>query len=205
MAETPDFDNMSIEEMYEDQTLIDGTVYYLDYFHHAMYLLSAMQVTHDSLVKLEKKTTKNLFEHRSMMGLFFNLIFLTSQVIENLIKARSLYDLKVTGKWKKFTTLKTVQQKYWKCGGHEVGKIINSSNISITEDEKKLLEQIEPFFIWGGRYPHPFLRKDYVKNMQNNRQVSFSANTIKILEGMFDRFVDDMELGKYLKYEKGID
>ncbi len=182
---------MSMEEFYKHPDVIDGTVYYLDYFDHSCYLRYALQEIYKIFEELIR-ASPNETRRYTTLGLLYTMVFLTSQVLENLIKSRSLFTLKKDSKLYEFRTLENVVKNYWKSSGHDLKKIIEVSKIEINDEEKRLMDEIEPFFFWGGRFPHPFKQKDYIKVQKNNIRLNYKPERLEILDNMTRRFAKEM-------------
>jgi hypothetical protein len=197
MDELKEDKSFDFDELYKNPNTVDGTVHFMDYFDHALYLRFAL---HENELFFRRRWSEVRHEKSNYtgLGILFTLIFLTSNIIENLVKARSLYNLKKENLLKTYPTLKMVKDNYWKCNGHEILRIANNSGIQLEEGELELLKTLEPFFVWGGRYPHPFKRDDYVRINKGNNKEYYSTKTPKIIDGMFKRFAEEMMIKERL-------
>ncbi|WP_430810644.1 MULTISPECIES: hypothetical protein [unclassified Carboxylicivirga] len=91
--------------------------------------------------------------------------------VELIFKSRALYEERENieaGKINNYNELK----KKWGKNGHVIQNILDYYQIDISEHEQLMIEELQPFMIWAGRFPFP-LNDDLAKHYEvGNKSLS---------------------------------
>ena len=146
------------------------------------------------LLQFNKKE-KGDNEYRNV-ALYNSSMLLYAVSVENLLKAIGLFrelDLINSGKIRTFREF----MKKWKDGdsGHNYSKLIDYYNIEISEDEDKVLSELQNFSIWAGRFPFPLIDSEIDKFESNLRSPGkLNAKYENILSNFIERFLKEMDV-----------
>lgn len=148
-------------------------------------LLRSFQILADqSLADIKELTTEDIEEHQPSVSSV--AMMLGALAIENLLKAiavsKNSNPFDERGKFSYQT--------------HDLLKLANEISISLDEDEKRLLERLEQFQSWGGRYPTALNSEDLRPRALPNG--GFSSRTTISLPTDFN---DIKKIVKKLKQE----
>ncbi len=101
-------------------------------------------------------------EMNEKLALFESFMLLLGLSVENMIKGYVIINYQLNNTSTSFKNLKELKNKA--CGGnngHELSKILASCDFEVYKAEKDLLERLETFVKWAGRYPIPQDRQKF--------------------------------------------
>lgn len=114
-------------------------------------------------------------DQKNSYSLFESFMLLLGFSWENKIKGYALIKYKKNNPPKLFKNLKEIKQEVWGGNnGHELSKILDSCDFEIYKSEKELLERLETFLMWAGRYPIPTDRQKFDDAKRGNQIKSYS-------------------------------
>jgi hypothetical protein len=127
-----------------------------------------------------------------IQALWDSYYLLIGHSFENLIKGLSIENNRSA------KSLEEIFKKWKYNSGHEISKIAQDNLSNLTEEEFKILEKLETYIIWAGRYNLPRNADKYV-NEQN--RLFFDSKDFKRINVLYDK-IRDILLQTFEKNEK---
>jgi hypothetical protein len=127
-----------------------------------------------------------------ILALWDSYYLLIGQSFENLIKALSIENNR---------SAKSIDEIYkkWKYNsGHEISKIAQDNISNLSEGDSKILEKLETYIIWAGRYHLP---RNVDKYINEESRLYFDSKDIKTINVLYAK-IRDILLDTYDKNEK---
>jgi hypothetical protein len=121
------------------------------------------------------------YQHEDKIVALWNSYFLLiGHAFENLIKGLSIENNRA------FSSYGEIFDTLWKkySLGHGVSRIAKDNLFDLTDTEFKILEKLEIFVIWAGRYPLP---KKFEKYLSDKSRLFYDTNDYQIMNALFDR------------------
>jgi len=122
----------------------------------------------------------------TQLALMKSHLLLLGLAFENLIKGISVL------LFNDFSSFNELKQKYWKISkGHEIYQLAQNIGIILNEQESFLLDRLEQFILWAGRYPTPTTKEVYLTNFIYNNKLWFLRTDPEVSNMLFDRLIRD--------------
>lgn len=121
-------------------------------------------------------------------GYFYSTLLLRALVLENLIKARVLYQMKKEHIISKYQNLNDIISYEWKKYSHNPIKLCEKYEIELNDQEVELITNYLDFMDWAGRFPFPRSKN----NIKSEQVLSGLDN--EMIEALINRFSFEMEL-----------
>jgi hypothetical protein len=81
----------------------------------------------------------------------------------------------------------------WAGSGHVSRRLAQEAGVDLTEDEARVVDRLEVFTTWGGRYPVPLdALKAAPPEGETRPPASWSSDDFPILEGLYERLKADL-------------
>ncbi|MCK5136638.1 MAG: hypothetical protein KAR19_12670 [Bacteroidales bacterium] len=106
--------------------------------------------------------------------------------IELIIKARILYEKREAIESEEIKSHENISRE-WHHNGHNVLWLIKHYSIELNTDEKHLVEILQPFMIWAGRFPFPRKEHDILDYEQGEKQLSYPNSIDKYVLKFIER------------------
>jgi hypothetical protein len=142
---------------------IRKSLHYSTYIEHSLSLKSAADENLMLFISLQKDPFTEANRIKGL-GLYRSTLLLYSVSLELILKARALFFEIENIKAKKIKDYNDFLNK-WKneSNGHLFARLLDSYSISLKPEEKLLIENLQPYTIWDGRYPFPLKEKQVVE------------------------------------------
>lgn len=171
---------------------IRQSLHYCTYIEHS----KSMKLAADENTKLFIVSQKSMFSEEQrilQLGLFRSSMLLYALSVELILKARGLFieiDSIISGKIKTYSDF---SQRWKKRSGHEFNGLIEYYKIELTSSETKIINNLQPYSIWAGRFPYPMNEDDVVKFEKGNGDSGFlSEGFIIKMEEFFESQISNM-------------
>ena len=167
--------------------------------HHGTYIEHAqcLKLAADENVRLFDKYAPifNIEEDRKRsLGLYSSSMLLCALCLENIFKARALYCEKENIENGNIKTFNDFLKKWnKKSNGHEFNKIIEFYNIDITNEENKIIAELQSYTIWNGRFLYP-RDEELIKVFESGEGNwgELSLNYIDLIGKLINRQINEM-------------
>jgi len=147
-----------------------------------------------TLFSSQFRSNKRGSEEFKNVALYYSTMLLYAVCVENLFKAIGLYHENSSIQNGRIKTYKDFMKK-WKSNssGHYFSDLIDYYNISITDQESKVLKELQNFSIWAGRFPFPLPEEEIEKFENNSLHVGkMNGRYERILADLFERNISMM-------------
>jgi len=121
-------------------------------------------------------------------GFFHATLLLRAVAIENLIKARVLFQMQKDNSISKYNSIKEIINIEWGRDAHQALGLCKKYHINLVEPEKKFIENHLDHMDWAGRFPFP-RNKNNIKSEQK-----LSENQNEIMKNLITRLGLEMNL-----------
>jgi|ERR1035437_6143713 hypothetical protein len=169
----------------------------LDLYTHIEHAKS-LKLAADENAKLFYECTKmplDFEENRIKgLGLFRSSMLLYAVSIELILKARALYEERENIKNGQIKTFQDFLNKWKgkKGDGHSYNQIIKHYEIDLTIEEKKILEELQQYTSWAGRFPFP-KKEDLIQEYEKGKdRGSLSLEYIHGIEKIIEKQIEQM-------------
>jgi hypothetical protein len=136
------------------------------------------------------RTERTFKDEEKIMALWSSYYLLVGHSFENLIKGLSIENNRSAKNFKEIF-------KKWGNNGHQISKIAEDNIPLLTKDEISIIEKLETYIIWAGRFHLPKDFDIYTKERGNLYYYSEDYDTINIL---YERTKEILEIA-YAKNE----
>jgi len=116
-----------------------------------------------------------------IQALWDSYYLLIGHSFENLIKGLSIENNRSA------KSLDEIYKKWKYNSGHEISKIAQDNLSNLTEEEFKMLEKLETYIIWAGRYNLPRNADKYVNEQS---RLFFDSKDFKTINVLYDKIRD---------------
>lgn len=129
-----------------------------------------------------------------IMGLWNSYFLLIGFALENLIKGLSVE------KHREAIDYTEIFQSYWQqhAKGHGISNIAKDNIDNLTDEEIAILEKLEIYLVWAGRYPTAQTQNRYIKEVNN---LNYKSRDPEIINSMFlkikEKLVEEWEKNEY--------
>ena len=154
----------------KDFQIFQDPTYWLG--HHKRLKISA-DVLMDKMIEDELNRAMPPQEfHERNLALFESYMLLMALSVENLVKAHAIKEYMRINPGHIFENLQEIKQLAWggKKHGHDLIKILEFIGFEIHSAERDLLNRLQGFVIWAGRYPIPQNQEVLEDSIENNKR-----------------------------------
>ena len=131
---------------------------------------------------------------KEIIALWNSYFLIVGFALENLIKGLSVENHREAKDFNEIYNL------YWKDydKGHGISKIAKNNLTNITNEELGLLEKLETYIVWAGRYPISKYEKRFIIDKSN---LCYKTNDYEIINTLFlkikDKLIEEWEKNEY--------
>ena len=137
------------------------------------------------------RTERTFADEEKIMALWSSYYLLVGLSFENLVKGLSIENNRSAKSFKEIF-------KKWGDKGHEISLIAKDNIPLLTKEEISIIEKLETYIVWAGRFHLPRNSDKYTKERGNLYYYSNDHDTINVL---YERTKEILELSCY-KNEK---
>ena len=173
------------------KTMIQGTELFnlisrdsMSWLDNSEKLKFSSEIIYNELQKLIEpfqKGIQNYEDEDKIIALWASYYLLIGHALENLIKGLSIENNRAAN------NIEEIYKKWNYKSGHGISKIANDNISNLTNDEVKILEKLEIYILWAGRFILPKYADTFIKEENSLYYETSDYNTINVL---FDKIKD---------------
>lgn len=175
-------------------TVSRDSMSWLDNSEKLKFSADIIQTKFRELVKPFFNRQGDYSNEKEVIALWNSYFLIIGFAFENLIKGLSIEYNRLASSYQDIFNL------YWERHkkGHGISNIAKDNMFDLTNDEFDLLEKLETYSIWAGRYPIPTNENKFIKEKYN---LFYSTNDNDKIDSLFDkirnRLIEEWEKNEY--------